>query len=51
MKDYSAEIINKPEEKEHITDAAWLLPEEIPEIKPDLWLSLTDLINKYILAD
>lgn len=51
LMDYSGEMIKKPEEREHITEVAWLLPEEIPDIKKDLWLSLTDLIYKHVLTD
>jgi hypothetical protein len=49
--EYDGEMIIKPEIKEHITEVAWLLPEEISAIKSGIWLSLMDLINKSILSD
>jgi len=51
LMEYDGEMIIKPEIKEHITEVAWLLPEEISAIKSGIWLSLMDLINKSILSD
>ncbi|MGQ9620445.1 MAG: NUDIX hydrolase [Bacteroidales bacterium] len=51
LMEYTGEMIRKPEAKELITEVEWLLPEEIPKIRPDVWLSLIDLINKSIMAD
>jgi 8-oxo-dGTP pyrophosphatase MutT (NUDIX family) len=46
---YEGEMINVPQTEEGITEAAWLLPSEIPSIKGTAWLSLYDLINSSIL--
>jgi 8-oxo-dGTP pyrophosphatase MutT (NUDIX family) len=46
---YDGEMISSPQVEEGITNIAWLFPDEICRIKNLAWLSLSDLINVYVL--
>jgi 8-oxo-dGTP pyrophosphatase MutT (NUDIX family) len=46
---YDDEIIFNPQTEEGITRVQWLLPDEISSIKNLAWLSLSDLINSFVL--
>jgi len=47
---YEGIMIALPEKNEGITEVGWFLPEEISNIRTEIWLSLMDMINKIILT-
>ncbi|MBP8959387.1 MAG: NUDIX domain-containing protein [Bacteroidales bacterium] len=47
---YEGIMIAQPEKKEGITEVGWLLPDEISNIRTEIWPSLMDMINKIILT-
>ncbi|HCI54391.1 MAG TPA: NUDIX domain-containing protein [Bacteroidales bacterium] len=47
---YDGIMMAQPEKKEGITEVGWLLPEEISNIRTEIWPSLMDMINKIILT-
>jgi 8-oxo-dGTP pyrophosphatase MutT (NUDIX family) len=46
---YDGEMITEPQMEEGITKVDWLFPDELNEIKKDVWLSLMDIINYTVL--
>jgi 8-oxo-dGTP pyrophosphatase MutT (NUDIX family) len=46
---YDGEMITDPQMEEGITKVDWLFPDELNEIKKDVWLSLMDIINYTVL--
>jgi 8-oxo-dGTP pyrophosphatase MutT (NUDIX family) len=49
LMEYKGEMIYEPLLEEGITKVAWLLPDELNQIKGNAWLSLMDLINSAVL--